>query len=146
MEKLVATLPRLQSVIQRLQYSAHPDIIAELQKVYETVIAETAEYCKKKDAEFDKNADLLDAIAKDNNFNTVWSTRVTAKDIKKKMPYRMESLSYQGHTIKISKFITWLEAWKAADVLVRKSGDTHHIFIESFYEESPGKYSLGTGS
>ena len=42
--------------------------------------------------------------------------------------------------------ITWADLWKISEYLINKSGDTHHIFIESFQNHGNGVYELWTGS
>lgn len=40
---------------------------------------------------------------------------------------------------------SWLDMWKAADTLIRQSGDMHHIFVENFVLDGD-TYQLKTGS
>lgn len=41
---------------------------------------------------------------------------------------------------------TWLDMWKAADRIIKDSGDQHHVFIEGFTEKDGGVLDLDTGS
>lgn len=43
---------------------------------------------------------------------------------------------------------TWLDLWKAADTLIKLSGDSHHVFIENFIPENGNLtvLELSTGS
>jgi hypothetical protein len=41
---------------------------------------------------------------------------------------------------------TWLDLWQAADTAIRKSGDSHHTFIEGFHMNKQGQLELSTGS
>jgi hypothetical protein len=41
---------------------------------------------------------------------------------------------------------TWLDLWRAADTAIRKSGDSHHTFIEGFRLNKWGQLELCTGS
>jgi len=43
---------------------------------------------------------------------------------------------------------TWLQLYVAADTLIRKSGDVHHIYIEQLTQDAtdPNVYHLTTGS
>ena len=41
---------------------------------------------------------------------------------------------------------TWMDLWKAAESLIRLSGDTHHVFIEAFSPRGTGTFYLQTGS
>lgn len=63
------------------------------------------------------------------------------------------SVSYDGGwgksgVVKLPKNPTWLDLWKAADTLIRMSGDSHHVFVEDFspLKKNPKVFSLGTGS
>lgn len=41
---------------------------------------------------------------------------------------------------------TWLDMWKAADFVIRESGDLHHIYIEQFRKLDDTTIELVTGS
>ena len=52
---------------------------------------------------------------------------------------------YEGLTAKVEGN-TWLDLYRAANEVVEKSGDTHHIFIENFDMTEDGNLELFCGS
>jgi hypothetical protein len=106
---------------------------------------------------FDKNeeefseqlADWQSDIATHFTLRSVWSYK-SVRDFNKIAFKGTFTICYKEHwgdvvePIKV-KNPTFLDLWKAADKLIRMSGDTHHIFIEDF-KKYRNKLTLWTGS
>lgn len=45
---------------------------------------------------------------------------------------RMQHIWVEGCSVPLKPNATWLEVWKQADKLIKKSGDLSHYFIEDF--------------
>lgn len=153
-ETLRNVMIELHGIRNLLDGVVHPKITTRLEKILDAVETElkpTLE-AEKKDWETEYNA--LDEISKEHKFTTTWSmSKVTSKDMEKKTP-EIKKITYESwgetqvHEFDEPTELTWLEFWKLADSMILKSGDSHHIFIESLYEESKGTghYRLYTGS
>lgn len=99
---------------------------------------------------------LLDEMRVKHNLITYWSVRKGGQpfDLNELVPAGWKSVAYtvesaNGHTgsLPIPANTTYLELWKMTDELVRKSEDTHHVFIEGFIPQglTGGVYvSLGS--
>lgn len=103
-----------------------------------------------KDKEWARIQRIYESDKSVNNFSSIFSiyeNRDYPDDwIGKKMVY-------QGWGEKVSETImsrldnlSYLDMWETADSLIKKSGDSHHIFIEDFIEQSDGTIRLVTGS
>jgi len=94
-----------------------------------------------------------DVIADEHGLTSVWSI-LEIEDFTEEPFSDINTLFYTQHwgtvdldpiTIETDK--SWLALWKAADELIRLSGDGHHIFIEKFEPiGNTGMYELFTGS
>jgi hypothetical protein len=150
---LVTVLQELNSINQQLEGVIHPNILSKLASLKDKIQIELEPHFKEE--EYSLNADALDEIAKINKLNhSEWSmSKIKASDMNKKTS-TMKKIVYnswgetQVHTFKRPQKITWLELWKIADELITKSGDSHHMFIESLYESEaePQVLNLSTGS
>lgn len=151
-KKIDSIYPEFHSLIQQLDGVVHPNIMKTLENM-QKLLGEVMQPIWDKDNEiFEENEDQLDKIRDENNFQTIWSvSEVLAKDLNKKMPFKIGTIYYEswGKEVKreINKKITWLEAWRVAEELILSSGDTHHIFIEDFHlDKDKGVVKLSTGS
>jgi len=97
--------------------------------------------------------DRCDLIAHKHKFTSTWSIfEVTDFN---KVPFPdINTVIYRQHwgtpnidPIVVGEDKSWLSLWRAADELIRLSGDRHHIFIEKFEPiGNTGMYELFTGS
>ena len=91
--------------------------------------------------QMDKLIYHYDDVARESGFKSVWSMWTTSEwqdmDDVSGIPEGtvIRYLSIWGDRGKESYSTvegkTWLDVWKACDRVIEKSGDTHHIFIES---------------
>jgi hypothetical protein len=103
---------------------------------------------------FDDNSnkviDWLDAIAQEHGIeSSVWSMW-NFRDFTA-IPFPgITRMKYDGSWgepcgTNVPENATWLDLWKAADALIKKSGDDHHIFIELMYvDDSVITFSCGS--
>ena len=82
---------------------------------------------------FDSKMDYYRQFQKDNALRAIWSVyELPVHGFLWDHPYRGAlTLSYQGHAVPILGQ-TWADLYRAADDVIRRSGDGHHIFIEGF--------------
>lgn len=101
---------------------------------------------EKPDDDFDRKFKYFADIAKENDFISVWSMYDEVEDINDKHPFKeIIFVKYKGLVESVEGY-TWFDLWKAANKLIERSGDYHHIFIENFKEIEKGIFSLVTGS
>lgn len=80
-----------------------------------------------------------------------WSIFEVAGRMEEPIPLAARRLRYFEHwgdrevVIKLHRNATWLDLWCAAERAIKKSGDLHHTFIESFEVEG-NDLILFTGS
>jgi|APSaa5957512535_1039671.scaffolds.fasta_scaffold15584_11 hypothetical protein len=114
---------------------------------------------KMTNAEFDVKMDLYDSMRRQHGYLSIWSKydvedfdAVAFPDIKEVIyqSYWPRNDVVVGDVRKLRYLamgdITWADLWKISEYLINKSGDTHHIFIESFQDLGDGVYELWTGS
>lgn len=91
--------------------------------------------------EFGKKYEYFKQIAEDCGFVSVWSMYDTYPFCGE-IPYpNARTVTYKEHwgqeavVSGIMEEGTWEDIWRAADLCIRASGDSHHIFIEGFKED-----------
>lgn len=102
------------------------------------------------DAAMDARVAHCNAVAKTYGFTSVWSA--DASDFLSVAFSGSWRVCYGEHwgsdTIASPAMLdpTWLDLFAAADWAIERSGDSHHIFIESFDPASHRLLHLSTGS
>lgn len=147
MKSLDSLQPDFHSVIQRLEGVIAPDIIERLKSMQGKVSDILHAYNAAEDMKWQLNEDELSNISEKNDFYAVWSMpEVQASMMNDKMPYKAKYFVYQGLKESATDVSTWLDAWRVANSLIKKSGNSHHIFIEQFTQLSDGGVEIHTGS
>lgn len=111
-------------------------------------------YKQDHDAHEDKS-DHYTAVGNLKGFASIWSA-YDVTDLNSEHPFKgATTVLYKDHwgpnpiEVKI-KGPLWVDLWAAADKAIAKSGDNHHVFVESFHPDKKGKKPnvlvLGTGS
>lgn len=84
--------------------------------------------------------DYFDNLGEENGFTSIWSNYTDGGEplVIDQIPYpEATKMIYRGswgqpvETV-LKHNSTWLDIWFAADMLIKASGDAHHIFIEGF--------------
>ena len=154
-EKLETIYPKLCGLSQSLAPVVAQRFLNELNDIQNIITEVFAQRWEYQDAEEERVYEKLNIIGDENNFITSWSiTEVSPEDMDKPFSKKaVKSLTYDSYdgleTIKFSgkgEKLTWLQAWKYADQLIKQSGDQDHIFIEEFIENKPGHFQVITGS
>jgi len=107
---------------------------------------------------FERKMDAFHLAQNVHGFKTIWSL-FEVEDLEQQHPFvNAREICYRDHwgeepvyeTIKTEGrgHGTWMDLWAAADRCIRRSGDDHHIFIESFQTvaDQPHQLRLTTGS
>lgn len=154
-KQLEAIYPELSSIINALDPVVAEPLMKRLKAIQKTFSKAFDDRWQAEEDEDERAYEELTNIADENDFVTTWSiTEVPPEDMDKPFSKKaVKSITYESwnntQTINFEgkgKKITWLEAWKYADQIIRQSGDDHHNFIEDFTQVSPGHYELITGS
>lgn len=154
-EKLEAIYPKLCSLSQALAPVVAQRFLNELNDIQNIITEVFEKRWEYEEDEEERIYEKLNTIGDENNFITSWSiTEVTPEDMDKPFSKKaVKSLTYESYdgveTIKFSgkgEKLTWFDAWKHADKLIKQSGDHDHIFIEEFVEDKAGHFKIITGS
>ena len=103
---------------------------------------------------FETKHDHYRSIQERDGFRSIWSL-YEVNDLDSIHPYHdAEYVVYDQHwgesgeTVRKIAGPFWSDLYRAADEAIRASGDSHHLFIESFtpIRDKPGHLRLSTGS
>jgi hypothetical protein len=100
---------------------------------------------EQEEAQWDQRFTYCDNVKLNSGFAAVWS----AEDVDFDQPHPFLSdafIQYHGDKRYPIMGPTWLDVYRAADLAIRDSGDSHHIFIEQFRPQSDNTVILHTGS
>lgn len=95
---------------------------------------------------FDRKCALFQDIQEGSKFTSIWSIYEVENFADTPFP-DAETVLYQGVEEKLYA-TDWHALWEAADRVICKSGDEHHIYIEAFSPnpKKPTQLLLSTGS
>ena len=98
---------------------------------------------------FDRKMDYYSQFRDENGLNAIWSIyELEEHGFLFNHPWEgAKVLVYKNTTAKIQG-PTWADLYRAADVVIERSGDDHHVFIEGFapYGTDNSMLELTTGS
>lgn len=97
--------------------------------------------------DFESKHDYYHRFKADNKLAAIWSMyELEEHGFLKAHPYSSDVfVVYQGGHVPVFG-LTWGDIYRAADRAIRNSGDSHHIFIESFELKNGNELHLATGS
>jgi hypothetical protein len=141
------TLCELRQVVSRMEHS-----MIKTDELEAIVIGfeQGLRRCYEQDNDsFDRKTDYYNRFREDNGLNTVWSIfRVEEHGFMLNHPWQgARVLVYKGTTAPIEG-PSWGDLYRAADLVIERSGDDHHVFIEGFgiYATDNSMLELTTGS
>lgn len=102
---------------------------------------------------FESKHDYFYSVQKEMKFRSIWSV-YEITDFYKDHPWpQARDIVYDNHwgerdIIQPIEGTRWIDLYRAADLAIQASGDSHHCFIESFtpIQDSPELLRLSTGS
>ena len=123
---------------------AHTDGI---QKTVETIRAALAGAYQQEEQDFDRKMAYYRRFQEENKLETIWSVyELEEHGFLKDHPYSSDAfVCYLGQHVPVFGN-TWGDIYRAADWVIRNSGDDHHIFIEAFELRNGNELHLVTGS
>jgi hypothetical protein len=149
------TLCELREVEMRLNEVISEQMVRRLHSVIKGFEQGLADAYRQDNEQFNSKMDYYSEFQKDNQLKTIWSIyELPVHGFLDKHPYTAaRSICYRDHWGEepIYETIdgdTWADLYRAADRCIRRSGDSHHIFIEDFetVAEMPHQLRLTTGS
>ena len=140
------TLCELRSVQQRLTGVISNELADQLHRVVKGFESGLKGAYEQDNAQFDSKMDYYSEFQRANGLRAIWSLfDLPEHGFLQDHPYRdILTLKYQGHSVPILGQ-TWGDLYRAADDVIRRSGDGHHIFIEGF-QRAGDELRLTTGS
>jgi hypothetical protein len=126
-------LCELRIVSSLLAEVVNGNISGRLERAVRDLDEGLADAYRQDDAQFDSKMDYYEDFKKHNGLRSIWSIyELPLHGFLQEHPYRGAlTLSYQGHAVPILGQ-TWADLYRAADDVIGRSGDGHHIFIEGF--------------
>ncbi len=139
-------------VIQQLEGVVAEQHITRLRRALELLNAGLEGAYKEEEKQFKTKSSLYDKICSENKFSSIWSMFEVTDFSAVPFP-EARAVTYTRNWGKPVDFMlpinpTWLDLWKAADQLIKESGDNHHVFIEDFTPRKENSFilELSTGS
>lgn len=135
----------LYHTVDRLEDILSPHLVQRLRKNVNLIAKALSRIHGELDAETERRSTYYDGIRDKYGFTTIWSN-YDILNMYDPHPYTSCMwMSYQGDVALIGETKNWVDLWQKAEMLVKQSGDLHHIFIESF-EVKGDSLVLHTGS
>jgi len=142
------TLCELRSVVQRMERSLIK--VEEFERIVEGFEQGLRDaYAQDNDA-FDRKHDYYGRFREDNGLTTIWSVyELEEHGFLLDHPWKgAKVMVYHDRMTAPIEGPTWGDLYRAANEVIRRSGDSHHIFIEGFspYGTDNSMLNLTTGS
>lgn len=147
------TLCELRSVQERLTGVISSELADQLHRVVQGFEAGLKNAYDQDEAGFDRKMDHYSEVKQQLGLRSIWSI-FEVEDLNQPHPYAAAAeICYRDHwgdapVYEIIPGPTWRDLYSAADRCIQRSGDGHHIFIESFQPvaDQPHQIRLTTGS
>lgn len=149
------TLCELRSLQERATGVISDSLADQLQRVIKGFESGLANAYAQDEAEFDSRMAYYNRFKADNGLSSIWSIyELPEHGFLSDHPYTAaQSVCYRDHWGDQAVYETilgptWADLYRAADRCIQRSGDQHHIFIESFQPvaDQPHQIRLTTGS
>jgi len=145
----------LRIVSSLLSEVVNDNIARRLERVVRDLEEGLADAYRQDDAQFDSKMDYYHGFQQENGLKTIWSIyELPIHGFLFDHPYQgAAEICYRDHwgeepVYETIQGGTWADLYRAADRCIRRSGDGHHCFIESFetVADQPHQLRLITGS
>lgn len=147
------TLCELRGLVERMTHSMIK--IDDVQRIVEGFEQGLQDAYAQDNQVFESKMDYYSRFQTENGLRTVWSVyELPIHGFLEQHPFPGAiQLAYRDHwgdaaVFEEIKGTTWADLYRAADAAIRRSGDDHHIFIESFVvnPQHTAQLLLTTGS
>ena len=131
------TLCDLRSVVQRMERSMIKT--DEFERIVENFEQGLKDAYEQDSNAFDRKHDYYSRFREENGLTTIWSVYELEEHgfLLDHHWAGAQTLGYYGSTAPILG-ATWGDLYRAANEVIQRSGDGHHIFIEGFYQAVTG--------
>jgi hypothetical protein len=149
------TLCELRDVEQRLNEVISEQMVQRLHAVVKGFELGLKDAYAQENRAFESKMDYYSSFQSDNRLKTIWSIyELPVHGFVNQHPYKgAVEICYRDHwgeepIYETIQGDTWADLYRAADRCIQRSGDSHHIFIESFapVANQPHQLRLTTGS
>jgi hypothetical protein len=141
------TLCELRSLVQRMDESVIK--VERFEEIIESFERGLKDAYDQDSGAFDRKHDYYNRFREDNGLTTIWSVyELEEHGFMLDHPWKgAKVLAYWSATALIQG-PTWGDLYRAANEVIQRSGDSHHIFIEGFapYGTDNSMLKLTTGS
>jgi hypothetical protein len=133
------TLCELRGLAQRMEQSMVK--IGEVERIIESFEAGLKDAYDQDNAQFESKMDYFSEFKAANGLQAIWSLyELSLQGFEEAHPYPSDAFivytQHWGDGAKDRHYpvlgSTWGDVYRAADLAIRESGDTHHCFIEGF--------------
>lgn len=147
------TLCELRSLQERITGVVSNDIADRLHRVVKGFEQGLANAYEQDSSAFDSKMDYFSEFKAENGLSSIWSMfELPVHCFLQNHPYPSDAfVIYTQHWGKGRKHYpvlgpTWGDVYRAADLAICESGDSHHIFIEGFELKNGNELHMFTGS
>lgn len=145
------TLCELRNLVERMTHSMIK--IDDVQRIVEGFEAGLQDAYAQDNRAFEDKMDHYTEVKQQEGLRAIWSI-FSVEELGEQHPYlNATEICYRDHWGDAAVYETiqggtWVDLYIAADRCIRRSGDDHHIFIESFQPvaDQPHQLRLTTGS
>jgi hypothetical protein len=142
------TLCDLRNLVERMERSMIK--VDEFDRIIEGFQMGLKDAYAQDNSTFDRKMDYYNQFKTENGFKALWSIyELEEHGFLFDHPWQGARQIFYHETSAPILGPTWADLYRAADLAIERSGDSHHIFIEGFYTYAKGDNSvlgLTTGS
>ena len=142
------TLCDLRNLVQRMEQSMIKT--AEFDRIIEGFQMGLQNAYDQDNSSFDSKMDYYTRFRVENGLSAIWSIYdLEEHGFLQDHPWQGAQQIFYHETSAAIKGTTWADLYRAAELAIQRSGDSHHIFIEGFEPYTAGDNSvlwLTTGS
>jgi len=138
----------LLSLIERIDGVVNEKVVDELKRINAHLTEGLADVYEQETKDFDSRSMHYEKVRDANRFMSVWSI-FEVDNIFDLSGIKGRELAYEGKVVPLpGGNLQWWDLWRAAENVMKASGDTHHVFIEQFAprKNNPAVIELVTGS
>jgi hypothetical protein len=146
-------LYELRAAMEQLEDVVNPKLFSRLNKGTEMIRNGLAGAYRQEQESFKTKSQHYEQVQSRIGARAVWSM-YEISDLNAQHPFRgATAVVYGNHwgdkpAQALIDGDTWADVYRAADIAIKRSGDGHHVYIESLAlsKDDPTKLVLGTGS
>ena len=138
----------LNSLVESIDGVAGSSVVDKLKEIQALLNKGMADVNEQEARDFDARMEHYRKVQEANRFMSVWSI-FDVDNVFDLSGMQGREMAYQGKVVPLpGGTLQWWDLWRAAERLIKESGDSHHVFIETFVprKNNPNILELVTGS